>query len=1082
MNRFLFTSLFLSFVCPPSFNSLANADDKEKLEFFENKIRPVLIEHCYSCHSAEADEIEGGLALDSRNGIRAGGESGASVVPGKLDKSLILKAIGYDDSFYEMPPDGKLPTHILKDFEKWIADGAIDSREQKTADKTDSKIDAKKNIEDGRKFWSFVPPKSPPIPKLKDSDWATSPIDLLVEAKRTEKGLSRAKPATKHELIRRATYDLTGLPPTPDEVKNFLRDDSSDAFEKVVDRLLASKRYGEKYGRHWLDVVRYADSNGLDENLAYANAFRFRDYVIRAFNNDVPFDELIREHLAGDLLAGNTTSPDGSIVDEQRGLDRLIATGFLSIGPKMLACDDGRKMEMDIIDEQVDTTSRAFMGLTMGCARCHDHKFDPILAKDYYSMASIFKSTKTMENFKVVAVWHEHELKTKQKQLELVAFNRELGELNKKINAETEERRRNFLDRHRQLAAEYLVAATEKIERDPLELVDGKSSIGGYLMTRSKDDLAKISNVKLFEAEAFKRGTVQTNSDSYGKGIGTLIHTGFAEYEIEIAEPGKYQLESRYAALDSRPMKFSLNGKVIKSNAAKEVTGGWNPEHQKWHVEGVFEFAAGKNVLRIERVSAVPHLDKFSIAKVNSKAKETGKQSIDLTQLNASILDGFVSFLRKQSQVKHSFWKTWTNQKELRTKLLPAIRLGFANAINSKKPSIFGDVLFEEEGLFKKINDADAKQLPALLGGEDEKRIKVLQNQKSELQKRKPEVAKAMGVREGKIEDLKVHIRGNYLTLGEEVNRDVPVVFEANEDVKVAEKSSGRMELANWLASPKHPQTARVIANRIWLWHFGEGIVSTPDNFGRLGAAPTNQPLLDWLSCRLVELDWSMKKLHREIMLSATYQMSSEFNEADNATDPANVFKWRFSRRRLSAEEVRDSVLSLSGSLDEKMGGQLLPDKNRGYVTGTGSKQGSYDFPRRSVYLPILRSAIYPVLQAFDFPDPAVQSGTRQSSTIAPQALFMMNGAIVLKETKRLAESLVAMKSFDDRNRLEFVFQKAYGRDATSDEATKILAYLETTKLRLASDGEADAKETDIAAWRSVCRILVAASEFIYID
>ena len=1082
MNRFLFTSFLTIFICDLVLSSSVDADDTDRLKFFETKIRPVLVEHCYSCHSAEADEIEGGLALDSREGVRAGGESGASVVPKSLDKSLILKAIGYDDSFYEMPPDGKLPNYILKDFEKWIADGAIDPREQKGVANKDAKPDPMKNIEDGRQFWSFVPPKTPPLPQIGKSDWATSPIDFYVQAKRVENGLSRAGPATKQELIRRATYDLTGLPPTSNEVANFLNDDSLDAFETVVDRLLASKRYGEKYGRHWLDVVRYADSNGLDENLAYANAFRFRDYIVRAFNEDLPFDQLIREHLAGDLISRDSIKPDAMVADQSRSIDRLIATGFLSIGPKMLACDDGRKMEMDIIDEQVDTTSRAFMGLTMGCARCHDHKFDPILAKDYYSMASIFKSTKTMENFNVVAVWHEHELKTKQKQLEIDKFQKELAVFTDKMNSEVEKRRVDFLARHRGLATEYLMAATEKIEGDPLQFINGTSSIGEHLMTLPNEELAKNSGVRLFEAEGFTRGTIQKNTDSYGKGIGTLIHAGYAEYEIEIVEAGKYQLESRYAALDSRPVQFSLNGKKIKTDGAREVTGGWNPEHQKWHIEGVFKFVAGKNLLRIERSSAFPHLDKFAIGKVNSNKSDAGAvSSIDFSVLDKNILDGVVSFLRVQTKIEHSFWKTWMEQKELRGTLLPAVRIGFANALKSEQATTFRELLFEDAGPFKKINGIDAKKLSKRLGGEDEKRIVALQKEKTELEKRKPVFPKAMGVREGKIEDLKVHIRGNYLTLGEKVNRDVPVVFEADEDVTVAAKSSGRLELANWLSSPKHPQTARVIANRIWLWHFGRGIVSTPDNFGRLGAAPSNQPLLDWLSCRLVELDWSMKKLHREIMLSATYQMSSAFNEADGASDPANEFLWRFNRRRLSAEEVRDSILHLSSSLDEKMFGQLLPDKNRGYVTGTGSKQGSYDFPRRSVYLPVLRSAVYPVLQAFDFPDPAVQSGSRQSSTIAPQALFMMNGDIVLRGTRRLAETLVGNDSLDDFGRLEIVFQKAYARNPTTDEAAKILAYLEKIKLQFASNGEAS-KEYDIMAWRSVCRILVAASEFIYID
>ena len=376
--------------------------DAKGVEFFEKHIRPILADRCYSCHSSQAEKVRGGLLLDSQEGWQKGGDLGPSIEAGKPDKSLLIEAVRYKNDSLQMPPKGKLADREIELLTQWVSMGA-------PAPRTGSATTAAKDMNEkssalDRDFWSFQSPTDPPVPVVADSAWPRSPLDRFILAELEKKSLKPAPEADRRTLIRRATFDLTGLPPTPEEIAAFLADRSEDAFEKVIDRLLASASYGERWGRHWLDVARYADSNGLDENTAYGNAWRYRDYVIRSMNADKPYDQFLLEQLAGDLLP-----PTGSKAETH---ERWIATGFLSLGPKSLAEVDKKKLEMDIVDEQIDTVGRAFMGLTLGCARCHDHKFDPISAADYYGLAGIFQSTKTMDSLTTLAKWHEHTIAT----------------------------------------------------------------------------------------------------------------------------------------------------------------------------------------------------------------------------------------------------------------------------------------------------------------------------------------------------------------------------------------------------------------------------------------------------------------------------------------------------------------------------------------------------------------------------------------------------------------------------------------------------------------------------------------------
>jgi cytochrome c553 len=785
-----------------------------QIRFFEIRIRPLLADHCFQCHGP--DKQKGNLRLDSRAAILAGGDLGAAVTLDSPEQSLLLKAVGYQDDRVQMPPKGKLSDQQIADLAAWIKAGAPYPLAEAAID-NDETSPASRNAAE---FWAFQPPVEQPLPAVHDKIWTQTPIDHFVLAALEARGLRPAPPADKRTLIRRATYDLVGLPPTPCEVETFLADESPQAFDNVVERLLSSPHYGERWGRHWLDVVRYADSNGLDENVAFGNAWRYRDYVVAAFNRDKPYDQFLSEQLAGDLLP--------PVEDLALKHERLIATGFLSLGPKVLAEVDSRKMEMDIIDEQVDTFGRAVLGLTLGCARCHDHKFDPIRTDDYYALAGIFKSTRTMENFVKLARWYENDLAT-------------------------------------------------------------------------ESELAR----KAAHAE---------------------------------------QAAERKAAID--------------------------------------EFVKQAN-----------------------------------QRLQASLPEG----------------------------VLP-------------------------------------KELESQYPDQTKAELKRLRDEMAAFVKNAPVILSAMGASEGTIADLAIHIRGNHLTLGKTVARGFPQVLAGTGVAAVDGAHSGRLELAQWLVAKDHPLTSRVMVNRLWRWHFGEGIVRSPDNFGKLGDAPSNQPLLDWLARRFVEGRWSIKDMHRLIMASSTYQMSAAYDPGAAAVDAGNRLHWRMDVRRLEAEEIHDALRAVAGTLDRTMGGSLLHVGNREYLFDHTSKDATkYESPRRALYLPIIRNNLYDFYQLFDSPDGTVLNGDRDSTTVAPQALFMLNSDLVAQSSERMANSVLDRHDADDRQRLADLYLLVYARRPADSEYVRYLTLLERFDAAAANE-EPDPAKRRRQAWARLCHVLLAANEFIYVN
>jgi hypothetical protein len=759
-----------------------------------------------------------------------------------------------------------------------------------------------------RNFWSFRAIKDPAIA-------SPSPIDALILAKLSEKGLKPAKPASKLALIRRATFDLTGLPPTEAEIEAFQADKSPDAFAKVVDRLLASPRYGEKWGRHWLDVARYADSTGADEDHRYPYAWRYRDYVIGAFNRDLPYNQFVMEQIAGDLMP----APDGKEVN----VDGITATGFLSIGPRLIAEQDKPKMLYDFIDEQIDTTTRGILGLTVACARCHDHKFDPIATADYYSLAAIFANTK--------------------------AFSK-IG-----------------------------TGGVSDIYYAPLAPAD--------VVLRWMEQQAKLAN---------QRRRINSVLDQETERRQEPLRPRIAEYMMATRHPEKA------AGLD--PLVLARWTKFLTPDKDP------NPLLMRWH-----------------------------------KATADDEQEVALAY-------------------QHDFdeqFKDWTARTAKWNQFLGAATDG--TALPARPPIKDADVMFLRAVMLDKANGPLA--LPdvemAKLYSEDTKlRVLFMRAKLDDMTKDGPqEPPMACAVTEGKPVAQHVLVRGNPASPGDPVTRRFPTILAGDNQPELP-PGSGRMELAQWLASEKNPLTARVFVNRVWQWHFGEGLVRTPSNWGLVGEKPSHPELLDYLAARFIEDGWSVKKLHRRIMLSAAYQMSSDISAEAAEQDPGNRLLSHFSRRRLDVEEVRDAMLALDGSLDLTMGGTLQSG------TGTDGENSALRLSidpstskRRTVYLPLRRSNLPSLLNLFDFGDATTTCEGRALTNTAPQALFMMNSKFVDDRSVALATEL--------GGHVDLLYQRILDRLPTSAERDDALGYIAKVGKR---------------GWQSLARILLSSNEFIYVD
>ena len=907
---------------------LPNARAVGEFDFFEKEIRPLLHKHCYKCHSTEAKKVKGGLLLDSGQGWEIGGDSGPAIVPGDVEGSLLLRAVSYEDGDLQMPPKYKLAEHERAALGKWVEAGAADPRDHQTEGKSKS-VDLAK----GREFWAFRPVVNHAVPKMNPTLGQAEnlgEIDRFILSRLGKEGIDRVDLTRPETLLRRLYFDLIGLPPTPGQIDDFLADPSPEAYARLVDRLLGSPQFGETWGRHWLDVARFAESSGGGRSLMFKDAWRFRDYVIDAVNRDKPFNQFIREQIAGDLLPAASR--------EQRN-EQIVAAGFLALGPHNYELQDKELLRMEVVDEQIETIGRAFLGMTLGCARCHDHKFDPVSINDYYALAGIFRSTESLVPGNVSG-W---------------------------------------------------VAA--KLEQEP-EL---KRAIQRHAdETRQADTALKEARKKLREAEALNNALGLVVDDLQAEKIGEWIRS----------TSNKPFFGDNY-----------IHDKGEDKGLKKVIFTAQLEEAGEYEVR--FGYTAGTNRAREAPVTVV-HAD--------------GSTTIRLNQ-------------REQPPINDNF------------KTLGRFRFGPGSATVSISNANTSDVVIADAVAFLSV--ADLNRDPA-----SEQRLAGLRRETSRLAKRVEAIKKAapaesplaMSVREQKTPvDWHVHIRGEIRNKGPMVPRGFLQVA-ADGNPSIPDGQSGRLQLADWIASGDNPFTSRVMVNRIWHHLLGRGLVATPDNFGTTGDLPSHPELLDWLAMEFVKDGWSVKEMIRRVVHSRAYRRASTGVSAGQAADPENRLLWRGNRRRLPAEAIRDTILAVSGQLDTRQGGYTIRKFSQ-YDWGY-----EFDTVRRSVYVPMFRNTALELFEVFDAANPNVTTGRRTETTLPTQALFMMNSPFVIAQAKRAGERIAGMAA-SDAARVRLAYRLALGRDPRPDEAALAVEFA----------GQA-------GAWPALAQSLFASIDFRTLD
>ena len=936
----------------------APAFAEEGHDFFEKKVRPLLAERCLDCHSAEK-KIKGGLRLDIRDGWVTGGDSGPAIVRGEPDKSLLISAIRYTDRDLQMPEKRKLPDAEIATLEQWVKMGAPDPRTGRELVKKQTGL----SIEAGKKFWSYAPVQKTAVPGVKDEAWPRGELDRFILARMEAAGVRPAPDASSEVLARRLYYNLIGLPPTPEQIDAFteaaLRDPVS-AVEMLVDELLASQHFGETWGRHWLDVARFAESSGGGRTLLFKDAWRFRDYVIESFNANVPFGRFIREQLAGDLLPAATP-------DEQRR--QLIATAFLALGPTNYEEQDKQQLRFDVIDEQLDTLGRAFLGQTIGCARCHDHKFDPIPQRDYYAMAGILASTRTLFNYTDnVARWIVAPLPSAGATEEaLRAHEKKVATLEKELQAA------------KALLAEASKGLIEETRKPGMPVAPG--ALPGIVM-----DDAQAKVVGEWKHSKHVRsyiGVGYLHDLNAGKGEKTITFTP------ALRAGGRYEVRLAYTASAGR----ATNVRVTVFHADGE--------------ENIF----------VDQTQAPP-IDERFISLGKFRFEKDGAGYVLITNEGSN---GFVT-----------------------VDALQFVTEGEATVAQASR-------------------DAASPARAAAA-----KNVQQLEASLKKLKKDGPTRDTAMAVHDDEqIADVQIRVRGVEKQRGEKVPRGLLRVALQSEP-NIPEDQSGRRELAEWIASADNPLTARVFVNRVWTWLFGAGLVRTVDNFGTTGEKPSHPELLDYLAARFVAAGWDVKKLIREIVLSRTWQQAT--SKATGA-DPENRLFAHANRRRLDAEQLRDTLLSVSGQLRLDYLGLNIAGASEIDANNSSAQNIEYGYvfadTRRSVYTPAFRNKRLELFEVFDFGDVNTSIGQRDVSTVAPQALYLLNHSFVIEQARAAAERTLA-SSGDDEHRLIAAFRRSFGRAPSAAELEKCRRFL----------GASPTLET----WTQLHQTLFACLDFRYVE
>ena len=994
--------------------SAAGIQADDGTAFFEREIRPILVKRCESCHSAARSKTRGGLALDSAEGWKKGGEHGPAIVPGDVSASLIIKAISYGDDELQMPPEengGKLPPGEIARLTEWVRRGAPDPRTLAVARRgglTENEI---------RQWWAFQPLAVAAFKSPANS--LSNVIDQMIDSRLGSTGLAAAGAADRRTLVRRATYDLTGLPPSENEVAVFLADKSAGAFDKLVERLLASPRYGERWGRHWLDVVRYADTAGENTDHPIADAWRYRNWVIGAFNENMPYDRFVREQLAGDLLHRQDSGEAFA-----RG---LVATGFLAISRRF---DHDSDKHMHLTHEDaIDTMGKAFLGLSIACARCHDHKYDPISASDYYALYGILESSR----------FSFPGCEAKQKPRDMVPLQR------------PEEWSRTVEPWEKAMARTNEELMT--IDKELAEAAKGLSAIPA-------GSLQAISSGSVPEGGGQNLAVEKTRKVKVRRGE-LLVLT--------IDPAGNYGADTT-----------AIQWKIRESGSGRS----WDLTTD---VIGDFLSANPRDCADNEASWVFLDARRDSLALLPDQARSlSGNGSLQAWRKgeNPAV---FVNTSDKPVKV-------WTTLAARSLFVHPAqdgpVAIGWASAVEGEV-EISGRVADAHNGGTSGVNwrlthvAADLRPILANLRALAGKRQAVARR-RDELLARTPPREQAYAVIDAeKPVDTKMHLRGDPEKPGDAVPRRWLDLF-GGERVP-AGAGSGRLQLARWLSDPKNPLVSRVIVNRVWQYHFGKGLVGTPNDFGTRGQKPTHPELLDTLAAWFVASGWDLKALHQAIMGSRAYQRSSDLADTaafarNTEADPTNSMLWRFDRRRLSAEELRDSLLSASGGLDYTPAGpHPLPDPAGWSYTQHVPFAGVPETPQRSVYQMTLRNRRAPFLALFDGADPNATTPLRQVTTVPTQSLYFMNDASFHAQAEALARRVVAEHVTVDK--VARLYAILFQREATDGEKDRAEGFIKKYEAMLAGpDVGISQAERSQAAWAAFCRVLMSSNEFLYLD
>ena len=1108
------------------------AAEPEGIEFFENHIRPLLAQNCYKCHSKEAGKAKGELLLDTREGLRKGGDSGPAIVPGNPKASRLIQAVSYDNDDLQMPPKTKLPQEAIDKLTRWIVMGAPDPRAGKTANITDK--DAFDIARRKTEHWAWQPVRRdvqpPPVEPVGGADWANTAVDRFILARLQAAGLSPSAAATRRTLVRRLHFDLIGLPPTPEEVEVFVADASPNAYENLVERLLTSPHFGERWGQHWLDLVRFAETRGHESDFPIPEAYRYRNYVVRAFNADVPYDDFVVEHIAGDLVENPRIDPATRWNESAQG------AGFWHLGEATHSPVDIRGDECNRVHNQIDVYSKAFLGLTVGCARCHDHKFDAISTRDYYALAGYLQSS-------------GYHLKDVSDPAAQTAAHNKLARLRAESEAGLIKEFASSVETKVSRLADYLPVAAEILRNIP----EGKDAPkpGDYIASHpavqeaakalnlqpeklaawvayldkargnAADPLRGVAQVALGQARADALAAMQTlEADTAAQAKSVKINVTLEEGERNYVKSERDWTAGDMIADYRRaqgPEEWFTGGRQFGSGPVPAGAPVFGNDANR-PINEFSENGAARSDGLSTRFTGILRTPTFGVNGDVLWYRYKGKADVFLAvNSHRQIAGPLHGIVRQKLDSKGDEWK-WHSHRvrdyighrvhvEFKAKggfALERVQFGgseppVVRSVNSRLAKLLGSDGGLASGLAGVLAtaardraagqaDRETAQLlnwvirhdnllekPVDLGQATAK-FAAYKKAKSDIERTIPGAVWALTLLDGNGEDEPVLVRGNHRTPAQEL---VPRSFlEALGATDRPKRGSGRMGLAKRMIEPGNPFVSRVAVNRIWHHLFGRGIVETVDNLGSTGKAPTHPGLLDYLASQIMDHGWSVKDLIRQVVLSSTYRQSSKPNMASTKVDPNNTLLHRMPIRRLQGEVIRDQLLAVSGRIDKRQFGKgpmvhitpfMRTNRSPG---GSGPMDGD---GRRSIYVEVRRNHLEPMLTAFDKPTPFTTMGRRLVSNSPAQPLIMLNNEFVHQQAAMWADALLKTGNANVGELVSRAYRQAFSREPEAWEAGVAVEFLEQQQK---AAGGASLKQplTDL------CHTLFNVKDFVFVN